>query len=361
MTTLLVTGGAGFIGSNLVHCILGRSDAHVVIVDKVTYAANPATVATLRTTERVTFVEADIADRSAMDQVLARYRPDAILNLAAETHVDRSVDSPDAFIRTNVTGTFVLLEAARRYIGNLNTSARDAFRFLHVSTDEVFGSLGSDGAFSEITPYAPSSPYSASKAAADHLVRAYHCTYGLPVLVTNCSNNYGPFQHPEKLIPLTILNALEGRRLPIYGDGSNVRDWLHVHDHCDAILTVLEHAPVGESYNIGTNNEKTTLQIVNTLCEVLEEIRPSRDNPAVQAAGKSAYRDLREFVADRPGHDHRYAIDATKLRTTLGWRPTRDFRRGLIETARWYIDEPDWCVASGASYNRQRLGLSHTV
>ncbi len=361
MSTVLVTGGAGFIGSNLVHHILATSTDAVVVMDKVTYAANPKTVEALRSTPRVTFVRADIADRSAVEQTLSAHGPSAILNLAAETHVDRSIDSPSAFIDTNVTGTFVLLDAARRYQAGLDASSRAAFRFLHVSTDEVFGSLGPTGAFSEETPYAPNSPYSASKAAADHLVRAYHHTYGLPTLVTNCSNNYGPFQHPEKLIPLTMLNALEGRRLPIYGDGQNIRDWLHVEDHAAAIVAVLANGQAGESYNVGANNECTNLDIVNLICDVLEEICPAAANPAMAAAGVRQYRDLQQFVTDRPGHDRRYAIDAGKIRRDIGWRPARDFRQGLGETARWYLDHKDWYEASRVGYDRQRLGLSTSV
>jgi dTDP-glucose 4,6-dehydratase len=361
MGTRLVTGGAGFIGSNLVHHLLARSSDPVVVVDKVTYAANPKTVEQLRAEPRVTFVQADIADRAAMEQVFVAHRPSAVMNLAAETHVDRSIDSPGAFIETNVTGTFVLLDVARRHLAALDAPARDAFRFLHVSTDEVFGTLGTDGAFSEVTPYAPNSPYSASKAAADHLVRAYHHTYGMPTLVTNCSNNYGPYQHPEKLIPLTMLNALEARRLPIYGDGLNVRDWLHVEDHCAAIEAVLERGRPGESYNVGANNEQTNLAIVGLICDVLEELSPASANPAMQAAGVARYADLRHFVPDRPGHDRRYAIDAAKIGRDLGWRPARDFRQGLVETARWYLAHKDWYAASRVGYDRERLGLSATA
>ena len=276
METLLVTGGAGFIGSNLVHYALSHTAAHVVVVDKMTYAANPLTVETWLHNARVTFVQADIADYQAMSSVVAESRPSAILNLAAETHVDRSIDSPQAFITTNVNGAFVLLDVARRWVPTLGERERSRFRFLHVSTDEVYGTLGPAGLFSETTPYAPNSPYSASKAGADHLVRAYFHTYGLSTLITNCSNNYGPFQHPEKLIPLTILNALEGRRLPIYGDGKNVRDWLHVEDHCSGIMTVLERGRPGGHYNIGASNEQPNIAIVDLICEVLEELKPAR-------------------------------------------------------------------------------------
>ena len=287
MATIVITGGAGFIGSNLVHLALARTTDSVVVIDKVTYAANPRTVEELRSMPRVTFIAADIADPAAMARVFADHQPRAVLNLAAETHVDRSIDGPGAFVATNVHGTFVLLEAARQFLGTLSEPARRAFRFLHVSTDEVFGSLGPVGAFSETTPYAPNSPYSASKAAADHFVRAYHHTYGLPTLVTNCSNNYGPYQHSEKLIPLTMLNALEGRRLPIYGDGKNVRDWLHVEDHCSAILAVLDHGRLGESYAVGASNEQTNLAIVGLICEVLEELVPAATNDALRALGRS--------------------------------------------------------------------------
>lgn len=357
MAAIVITGGAGFIGSNLVNRVLATSDAGVVVVDKLTYAANPKTVEQLRRERRVAFVQADIADRAAMEEVFAAHRPSAVMNLAAETHVDRSIDSPGTFITTNVTGTFVLLDVARRYVAALEPGARDAFRFLHVSTDEVFGTLGDSGLFSEDTPYAPNSPYSASKAAGDHLVRAYHHTYGMKTLVTNCSNNYGPYQHPEKLIPLTMLNALEGRRLPIYGDGLNVRDWLHVDDHCAALLAVLERGAPGASYNIGASNEQTNLAIVGLICEVLEELLPAARNSALPV-GASSYSDLRQFVTDRPGHDRRYAIDARKVMDEIGWRPARSFRQGLSETARWYLDHREWYEATRVGYDRERLGLS---
>jgi dTDP-glucose 4,6-dehydratase len=284
-----------------------------------------------------------------------------VLNLAAETHVDRSIESPDQFIKTNVNGTFVLLDAASRYFASLDTSEREQFRFLHVSTDEVYGSLGAEGLFTEVTPYAPNSPYSASKAGADHLVRAYFHTYGLPTLITNCSNNYGPFQHPEKLIPLTILNARDARELPVYGDGKNVRDWLHVEDHCAGILAVLDRGRPGEPYNIGASNEQTNLAIVDTICQILEELRPPSANPAMRNAGKAGYAHLKRFVADRPGHDRRYAVDATKLRRELGWTPQHSFHDGLRQTAMWYLAHPEWCQAISASYDRQRLGLQRAA
>jgi dTDP-glucose 4,6-dehydratase len=297
----------------------------------------------------VSFVQADIADRAAMTSVFAEARPSAVINLAAETHVDRSIDSPRPFIDTNIVGTFVLLETARAQFATLTEGERSAFRFLHVSTDEVYGTLGSSGLFSEETPYAPNSPYAASKASADHLVRAFCHTYQMPVLITNCSNNYGPFQFPEKLIPLMILNALDGRPLPIYGDGGNVRDWLHVDDHCAGLLLVLQRGRAGEKYNIGGGNERTNLQIVDGICDVLDDMRPQA----------SSRRSLKTFVPDRPGHDRRYAIDASKIRRELGWWPSRSFESGLRETVSWYVEHREWCDAVQAGrYNRERLGLA---
>jgi dTDP-glucose 4,6-dehydratase len=357
MKNFLVTGGAGFIGANLVHHLLARTDARVLVIDKLTYAANPRTVDSWQNAGRVTFVHADIADSAAMEQAVERFRPSAVLNLAAETHVDRSIDGPGAFIQTNVTGTFVLLDVARRYWAALAGGEKTRFRFLHVSTDEVYGSLGPTGLFSETTAYAPNSPYAASKASADHLVRAYFHTYQLPVLVTNCSNNYGPFQHPEKLIPLTILNALDARPLPIYGDGRNVRDWLHVEDHCRGIHTVLENGRPGEHYNIGASNEQTNIAIVDRICDVLEELRPAAANPAMKDAGITRYHDLKQFVADRPGHDRRYAVDAAKIRAELGWAPRHSFVDGLRSTAQWYLEHQDWYEGSRIGYDRERLGL----
>ncbi|HZR23648.1 MAG TPA: dTDP-glucose 4,6-dehydratase [Vicinamibacterales bacterium] len=349
MSTLLITGGAGFIGSNLVLYALDHTSDRLVIVDKLTYAGSLLNLERPLTDPRVTFVEADIADREAMSRVFAQHQPSAVLNLAAETHVDRSIDSPRPFIDTNITGTFVLLEAARAHVATLDANARAAFRFLHVSTDEVYGTLGASGLFSEETPYAPNSPYAASKAGADHLVRAYFHTYGLPVLITNCSNNYGPFQFPEKLIPLMILNALDGRPLPIYGDGANVRDWLHVEDHCAGLLRVLAQGRPGEKYNIGGGNERTNLEIVDRLCEMLDEWHPA----AVSR------KQLKTFVPDRPGHDRRYAIDATKIRRELGWAPRHTFESGLRETVRWYVAHRDWCEKIQAGrYDRERLGVS---
>jgi|SRR5579872_5101341 len=348
MGTLLITGGAGFIGSNLVQHALDHTADRLVIVDKLTYAGSLLNLEGPLQSSRVTFVKADIADASAMSRVFADERPTAILNLAAETHVDRSIDSPQPFVDTNIVGTFVLLETARRYRAAASPSDRDTLRFLHVSTDEVYGSLGPRGQFSEATPYAPNSPYAASKASADHLVRAYFHTYGLPVLMTNCSNNYGPFQFPEKLIPLTILNAIDGRALPIYGDGAHVRDWLHVDDHCAGILLVLRRGQPGENYNIGGGNERTNLEIVNRICDVLDEAAPSA----------RSHHELKTFVPDRPGHDRRYAIDATKIRRELGWEPSRAFETGLRETVMWYIAHREWCEAvQSGRYDRERLGL----
>jgi dTDP-glucose 4,6-dehydratase len=353
MGTLLITGGAGFIGSNLVQYALDHTADRLVVFDKLTYAGSLASLEKPLQNSRVAFVEGDIADAAAVGRVFEAHRPTAVLNLAAETHVDRSIDGPRPFIDTNIVGTFVLLEAARVFVAGLEPALREAFRFLHVSTDEVYGTLGPSGLFSEETPYAPNSPYAASKAAADHLVRASFHTYGLPVLITNCSNNYGPFQFPEKLIPLMLLNALEGRRLPIYGDGGNVRDWLHVEDHCAGLLLVLAKGRAGEKYNIGGGNERTNLEIVDRICDVLERLRPATSNPAL--AGGS-YPGLKIFVADRPGHDRRYAIDASKIRRELGWTPRHAFEDGLAATARWYVEHRDWCEQVQAGYNRERLG-----
>ena len=354
MGTLLITGGAGFIGSNLVQYALDHTADRLVVVDKLTYAGSLLNLEAPLTNSRVAFVRADIADRDAVAGVFAEHHPTAVLNLAAETHVDRSIDGPRPFIDTNIVGTFVLLEAARAFVGGLDATARAAFRFLHVSTDEVYGTLGESGLFSEETPYAPNSPYAASKAAADHLVRAYFHTYGLPTVITNCSNNYGPFQFPEKLIPLMLLNTLEGKPLPIYGDGGNVRDWLHVEDHCAGILTVLARGRVGEKYNIGGGNERTNLEIVDRICDVVELLQPAVANHAL---GGRRYRDLKTFVPDRPGHDRRYAIDATRIRRELGWVPRHTFEQGLAATAKWYVDHRDWCgQVQAGRYDRARLG-----
>jgi dTDP-glucose 4,6-dehydratase len=339
---ILVTGGAGFIGDNFVLDWLRDTDEPVVNVDKLTYAGNAETLAPLEGDGRHVFARVDIGDRVALDALFTAHRPRAVLHFAAESHVDRSIHGPGEFVQTNVVGTFTLLEAARAYWGSQPEGEKDAFRFLHVSTDEVFGSLGqTDRAFNERTPYAPNSPYSASKAASDHLVRAYHHTYGLPTLTTNCSNNYGPYQFPEKLIPLTIINALAGKPLPVYGDGKNVRDWLYVGDHCVAIRTVLQKGVPGETYNIGGWNEKANIDVVHTLCAVLDEMQPS--------ASGAPYAGQIEFVKDRPGHDRRYAIDATRIERELGWKPAETFETGIRKTVRWYLDHAQWLsgVTSG--------------
>jgi len=355
---LLITGGAGFIGSNLVFHALEHTTDRIVIVDKLTYAGSLLNLEGALADSRVAFVQADIADRDAMARVFADAQPTAILNLAAETHVDRSIDGPRVFIDTNIVGTFVLLETARQFVASLPDAARGEFRFLHVSTDEVYGTLGESGLFSEETPYAPNSPYAASKASADHLVRAYFHTFKLPVLLTNCSNNYGPRQFPEKLIPLVALNALEGKELPIYGDGGNVRDWLHVGDHCAGILQVLRTGRVGEKYNIGGGSERSNVQVVDAICDALEERRPAAANPALGRRQVPSYRALKKFVPDRPGHDRRYAIDATRIQKELGWKPRHTFEAGLRETVGWYLDHLDWCEAiQKGRYDRGRLGL----
>ena len=358
MESIVITGGAGFIGSNFVRLAIERTPWNVVVFDKLTYAGNLTNLAGVSGSARFRFVQGDIADREAVRSLFQEVRPHRVVNFAAETHVDRSIDDPGSFIRTNITGTFELLDAARGFLQEADPSFRLVFRFLHVSTDEVYGSLGKTGLFSETTPYAPNSPYAASKASADHLVRAYHETFGLPVLVTNCSNNYGPYQFPEKLIPLMLLNALEGKKLPIYGDGGNVRDWLYVVDHCEGILRVLEAGRPGQKYNIGGSSERTNLQIVDRLCAILEEEAPARSNASLKAQGLSRYDQLKTFVPDRPGHDRRYAIDAGKIQTELGWTPRHDFESGLQETVRWYLANHDWCHAvQSGSYQRERLGL----
>ncbi|MBA3624415.1 MAG: dTDP-glucose 4,6-dehydratase [Methylibium sp.] len=340
---ILLTGGAGFIGGNFVHHWLERSDAEpVLVLDKLTYAGNPLTLAEPLRAGGASLVQADIADRDTVRRLLAQHRPRAVLHFAAESHVDRSIHGPGEFIQTNVVGSFALLEEVRAHWQALPAGEREAFRFLHVSTDEVYGSLSdTDPAFHENTPYAPNSPYSASKAGSDHLVRAYHHTYGLPTLTTNCSNNYGPYHFPEKLIPLVILNALDGKPLPVYGDGLNIRDWLYVRDHCEAICQVLARGRPGETYNIGGKNEVRNLEVVTTICRKLDTLRP-------HASGR--YEELITFVTDRPGHDRRYAIDARKIERELGWRPVESFESGIDKTVRWYLDNPAWtdAVRSGA-------------
>lgn len=346
MKAILVTGGAGFIGSNFVHSQLKNTENRIINLDKLTYAGNPQNLATLTNDPRHVFVQGDIGDSVLLEKLLAEHQPDAIVNFAAESHVDRSIHGPEDFIQTNVVGTFHLLEATRAYWNQLNSKARQSFRFLHISTDEVYGSLTADAtAFSETNPYAPNSPYSASKAASDHLVRAYHHTYGLPTLTTNCSNNYGPYQFPEKLIPLLIMNALQGKALPIYGDGQNIRDWLYVEDHCTAIAAVLEKGTVGEVYNIGGNYEKTNLEIVHTVCGILDELVPD-----------SAYRphhELITYVKDRPGHDRRYAIDPSKIACEIGWQPAETFESGIRKTITWYLENRGWVenITSGSYQN----------
>ena len=340
--TILVTGGAGFIGSNFVLDWLRQSDEPVVNLDALTYAGNLENLAALQGDARHVFVKSDIGDRALVDRLLAEHRPRAVVHFAAESHVDRSIHGPGAFMKTNVEGTFTLLEASRAYWGTLADDARAAFRFHHVSTDEVYGSLKpEDPPFAETHPYEPNSPYSASKAASDHLVRAWHHTYGLPVVTTNCSNNYGPYHFPEKLIPLMIVNALAGKPLPVYGDGQQIRDWLYVTDHCSGIRAVLAGGTPGETYNIGGWNEKANIDIVKTVCTLLDELRPSADGP---------YARLITYVKDRPGHDRRYAIDARKIERELGWRPAETFETGIRKTVQWYLDHPEWVarVQSGA-------------
>ena len=339
---ILVTGCAGFIGSNFVHEWLGSAETEVVNLDKLTYAGNLANLEKFKDDPRHVFVQGDIGDRELVDRLLLEYRPRAVVNFAAESHVDRSIDGPGEFIQTNVVGTFNLLESVRDYWSGLKQEEGCRFRFLHVSTDEVYGTLSpTDPPFSETNPYEPSSPYSASKAASDHLVRSWHHTYGLPVVTTNCSNNYGPFHFPEKLIPLVILNALDGKPLPIYGDGQQIRDWLYVEDHCRAIMRVLEDGKLGETYNIGGWNEKSNLAVVNTICIILDELKPKPDG--------SAYADQIEFVTDRPGHDRRYAIDARKIEQELGWKPQETFETGIRKTVEWYLANKRWVegVVSG--------------
>jgi len=359
METWLVTGGAGFIGCNFVRLALATTDARIVVLDKLTYAGNLANLADVAADRRFAFVRGDIADREAVAAAFRAHPLTAVVNFAAESHVDRSIDDPADFVRTNVFGTFELLEAARRQLAASDLAARERFRFLHVSTDEVFGSLGPAGAFTETTPYEPNSPYSASKAGADHLVRAYHATYGIPALITNCSNNYGPYQFPEKLIPLMLLNALEAKPLPIYGDGRNIRDWLYVEDHCAGILLALARGRPGEKYNLGGFGERANIEIVDALCAELERILPAAENPALARAGVASYAELKRFVTDRPGHDRRYAIDSARAQKELGWRPARDLAAGLAATVQWYLDHRDWCEAvQSGRYRRERLGLA---
>jgi len=347
---LLVTGGAGFIGSNFIHAMLRQSsDIQIINLDHLTYAGNLDSLHDIEKNLRYTFIHGDICDQLVVEKIFAGYQLDAVVHFAAESHVDRSIDGPAPFIQTNINGTFVLLEAARKYWLSLEGDDKERFRFLHISTDEVYGSLGETGYFTEETPYAPNSPYSASKASSDHLARAYYHTIELPVLTTNCSNNYGPYQFPEKLIPLMILNALEGKPLPVYGTGQNIRDWLYVEDHCQAILTVLTKGIAGQKYNIGGHNEKTNMSIVYTLCDILDNKRPRADG--------LSYREQITFVKDRPGHDLRYAIDGSKIEKKLGWVRLETFESGIVKTVEWYLQNAEWCKrVTDGSYRRERLG-----
>jgi dTDP-glucose 4,6-dehydratase len=350
---ILVTGGAGFIGSAVVRQLIAETGAEVCNVDKLTYAGNLASLGAARESNRHHFVQTDICDAEEMARIFADFRPDAVMHLAAESHVDRSIDGPADFVRTNLVGTFTLLEAATAYWRGLDEAGRAIFRFHHISTDEVFGSLGAEGQFTEATAYDPRSPYSATKAGSDHLVRAWHHTHGLPVVLTNCSNNYGPCHFPEKLIPLVILKAISGQPLPVYGDGSNVRDWLHVEDHARALRAVVDRGVPGETYCVGGNAERTNLQVVQAICAELDQFRP--------LSGGKSYAEQITFVADRPGHDFRYAIDASKIACELGWRPQESFETGIAGTVQWYLDNEDWWRAiQDGTYQGERLGLTNS-
>ncbi len=351
---IIVTGGAGFIGSAVARHIINDTADHILVLDSLTYAGNLESLAPIADSDRYSFEQVDICDRQALDRVFAAFQPDAVMHLAAESHVDRSIDGPAAFIETNIVGTYTLLEAARQYWHALDAERKQAFRFHHISTDEVYGDLhGTDDLFTETTPYAPSSPYSASKAASDHLVRAWLRTYGLPTVVTNCSNNYGPYHFPEKLIPLTILNALEGKPLPVYGNGAQVRDWLYVEDHARALYKVVTEGEVGETYNIGGHNERKNIEVVQTICALLDELVPNK------SGGIAHYADLITFVTDRPGHDMRYAIDAAKIDAELGWKPQETFESGIRKTVEWYLaNETWWRRVKDGSYAGERLGLT---
>jgi dTDP-glucose 4,6-dehydratase len=350
-STVIVTGGSGFIGTNLVRSLIQSGEYRVVNLDVLTYAANPLSLTDLDHNRDYIFVKGDIADREFVSSLFTKHEPAGVLHLAAESHVDRSIANAEDFIRTNVVGTYSMLEAARAYWNSLPAEQKGIFRFLHVSTDEVFGSLGEDGYFSEETPYSPNSPYAASKAASDHFVRAFHHTYGLPTVTTNCSNNYGPYQFPEKMIPLMILNALSGRPLPVYGDGSNVRDWIHVEDHCRAVKLAFEKGKPGEVYVVGGGNERRNIDLVNQICMVLDDIAPPVEVPQLRERGLKSYSELIGFVEDRPGHDHRYAIDSAKIRRELGWQAEVPFEAGLRRTVEWYLSNPKWVdQASRGSY-----------
>lgn len=356
---ILVTGGAGFIGSAIIRHIISNTNDEVVNVDKLTYAGNLENLREVESSERYAFEQVDICDKAKLEQVFNKHNPDMVMHLAAESHVDRSIDGPADFIQTNVVGTFTLLEVARHYWQQLSENKKAEFRFHHISTDEVYGDLeGTDELFTETTPYAPSSPYSASKAGSDHLVRAWNKTYGLPVIVTNCSNNYGPYHFPEKLIPLMILNALEGKPLPVYGKGHQIRDWLYVEDHACALYKVITQGKVGETYNIGGHNEKQNIEVVKTICKLLEKLAP--ESPyAKSATNPDGFKSLITFVKDRPGHDARYAIDAAKIQKELGWIPKETFTTGLRKTIEWYLANLDWCKrVQDGSYHRERLGVS---
>jgi dTDP-glucose 4,6-dehydratase len=359
----LVTGGAGFIGSNLVcWALANRPEIRVVVLDKLTYSGSLENLREVLNSDRLTFVEGDIGSRVTVRRIFAEHRPSQVIHLAAESHVDRSIDGPRQFIDTNIVGTFELLEAARGHVATLSDLERRGFRFLQVSTDEVYGSLGAEGYFTEETAYAPNSPYSASKASADLLVRAYHQTYGLPTIISNCSNNYGPLQFPEKLIPLMILNALDGKPLPIYGDGGNIRDWIYVEDHCRGIVQALETGLVGEQYIFGGDSELSNLQVVDAICEGLEALRPAVENEAMERQGFKRYAELKTFVEDRPGHDRRYAIDASKAKRKLGWKPAYDFTTAIHRTIAWYLEHEDWRRAIQAEGDaRSRQGLSAQI
>ncbi len=358
MNTMIVTGGAGFIGANFVRLALAKTDACIVVVDKLTYAGHQENLEGLWQNSRLQFVQADIADEAEMVKIVEANRPRWVVNFAAESHVDRSIDDPYPFIHTNVTGTLVLLDTVRRFLKQAGVNQQQNFRFLHVSTDEVYGTLSTTGLFTEETPYAPNSPYAASKAGADHLVRAYFHTYGIPTIITNCSNNYGPYQFPEKLIPLMVLNALEGKPLPIYGNGQNIRDWLFVEDHCEGLLRVLQDGVPGEKYNVGGESEHSNVDVVEAICHILDELFPCESNPILVERGIRQYADLKTFVTDRPGHDFRYGIDPTKIQTQLGWTAGHTFESGLRRTIQWYVDNRQWCdMVTQKSYQGERLGL----
>ncbi len=351
LKTVLITGGSGFIGTNFVRLLVQSGEYRVINLDVLTYAANALSLQDLEGYPGYVFIRGDITDRELVKSLFETYHPAGVIHFAAESHVDRSIVSADDFVTTNVVGTYTMLEAARLYWKDLPEEEKGSFRFLHVSTDEVFGSLGPDGYFTEETPYAPNSPYSASKASSDHFVRAYHHTYGLPTVITNCSNNYGPYQFPEKLIPLMIMNALSGKPLPVYGDGSNVRDWIYVEDHCKAVRLAFEKGTPGHVYVVGANNEQKNLNLVHEICNILDEVAPPEEIPDLRERGLKSYRELISFVTDRPGHDRRYAIDSARIRHELGWQPEVGFEAGLRRTIEWYLSNPKWVdEASGGSY-----------